>query len=129
MTMVLRALRVRGVVSAFVIASLISISPAAARAADVKDVGVGVACAFGNLLYGPGKLMLALLGTFTAGLGYAVTAGDVDVARKILDSSVMGDYVLEPSHLTGEKKLAFIGDTTPQAADDWSSASSQNSGF
>ena len=130
MTTMIRTLRLRGVVSAFVIAGLVSISPATARAADAKEVGVGMACAFGNLLYGPGKLMLAFLGTFTAGLGYAVTAGDVDVARKILDSSVMGDYVIEPSHLTGEKKLAFIGDTTPQATDDWSSPpQTQTSGF
>jgi hypothetical protein len=126
--MMIRSLRLRGVVSAFVIASLVSISPAAARAADAKDIGLGAACAVSNVLYGPAKLMLALLGTLTAGLGYAVTAGDVDVARKILDSSVMGNYVIEPGHLTGEKKLAFIGDTTPQPTDDWSSPP-QNAGF
>jgi type IV secretory pathway VirB2 component (pilin) len=124
----IRSLRLRGVVSAFVIAGLLSISPAAARAADAKAIGLGAACALTNVLYGPAKLMLALLGTLTAGLGYAVTAGDVDVARKILDSSVMGNYVVEPGHLTGEKKLAFIGDTTPQPTDDWSSPP-QNAGF
>ena len=128
MTMMLRTLRLRGVVSAIVIAGLVSISPGAAKAVDAKDVGVGAACALGNLVYGPGKLMLALLGSITAGLGYAVTAGDVDVARKILDSSVQGNYVIEPAHITGEKKLAFIGDTTPQATDDWSSPP-QASGF
>ena len=128
MKMVLRSLCLRGVVSALVIAGLVSISPAAARAVDAKQVGVGAACAVGNLLYGPGKLMLALLGTLTAGLGYAVTAGDVDVARKILDSSVKGDYVLEPAHLLGDKKLEFIGDPTPAPADDWSSPP-QASGF
>jgi hypothetical protein len=130
MTMMIRTLRLRGVVSALVIAGLVSISPATARAADAKDVGVGAACAVSNLLYGPGKLLLALLGSFTAGLGYAVTGGDTDVARKIFDSSVQGDYVIEPSHLLGEKKLVFIGDTTPQATDDWSSpAQTQTSGF
>jgi hypothetical protein len=128
MQMVLRSLRLRGAVSALVVAGLISISPAAARAADAKHVGVGTACAFGNLLYGPGKLILALLGTITAGLGYAVTAGDVDVARKILDSSVMGNYVIEPGHITGEKRLEFIGDPTPPPTDDWS-APAQGSGF
>lgn len=132
MKMVFRSLRLRGVVSALVIAGMVSVSPSVARAADAKTVGVGVACAFGNLLYGPGKLVLAALGTITAGLGYAVTAGDLDVARKILDSSVMGNYVLEPGHITGEQKLAFIGDTTPPPADDWgapSSPSAQSSGF
>ena len=128
MQRVFRSLRLRGTVSALVIAGLISISPAAARAVDAKQVGVGAACALSNLLYGPGKLMLALLGTLTAGLGYAVTAGDVDVARKILDSSVKGDYVIEPAHLLGDKKLEFIGNTTPEPADDWSSPP-QNSGF
>jgi len=128
MQTVLRSLRLRGVVSALVIAGLVSISPATARAADAKHVGVGVACAFGNLLYGPGKLILAMLGSLTAGLGYAVTAGDVDVARKILDSSVMGNYVIEPGHLTGEKKLEFIGNPNPPPADDWSTTP-QNSGF
>lgn len=128
MQRVFRSLRLRGTVSALVIAGSIWISPAAAIALDAKQVGVGAACAVGNLLYGPGKLMLALLGTLTAGLGYAVTAGDVDVARKILDSSVKGDYVLEPGHLLGEKKLEFIGNTTPEPADDWSSPP-QNSGF
>jgi hypothetical protein len=123
-----RSLRLRGVVSAFVIAGLVSISPVAARAADAKEVGVGAACAVGTLFYGPAKLVLALLGTLTAGLGYAVTGGDVDVARTILDSSVMGNYVIEPAHLTGEKKLVFIGDTTPKPADDWSSPP-QNAGF
>jgi hypothetical protein len=82
----------------------------------------------GNLLYGPAKILLAGLGTLTAGLGYAVTAGDVDVARKILDSSVMGNYVLEPEHLTGAQKLEFIGNPNPPPADDWS-APPQNSGF
>ena len=128
MTMMHRTLRLRGVVSAFVIAGLVSLSPATAKAVDAKDVGVGVACALGNLVYGPGNLIFAILGSLTAGLGYAVTAGDVDVARKILDSSVKGNYVIEPAHLTGEKKLVFIGDATPEATDDWSSPP-QVSGF
>jgi hypothetical protein len=40
----------------------------------------------------------------------------------------MGDYVIQPDHLTGEKKLVFIGDATPQPTDDWSSPP-QNAGF
>ena len=123
-----RSLRIRGAVSAFVIAGLISIQPGVARAADAKHVGVGSVCALSNVLYGPAKLLLAMLGSITAGLGYAVTAGDIDVARKILDSSVMGDYVIEPAHITGEKSLEFIGNTNPPPADDWSAPAS-NSGF
>jgi hypothetical protein len=128
MQSVLRTLRLRGAVSAIVVAGLVAFSPVSSHAADAKHVGVGIGCALGNLLYGPAKILLAGLGTLTAGLGYAVTAGDVDVARKILDSSVMGNYVLEPEHLTGAQKLEFIGNPNPPPADDWS-APPQNSGF
>ena len=129
MQSVQHSLRVRGALPALVIAGLISIQPAMARAADAKHVGVGSACAFSNLLYGPAKLVLVMLGTLTAGLGYAVTAGDTDVARKILDSSVMGDYVIEPAHIMGEKPLEFIGNPNPPPADDWGNAPAANSGF
>lgn len=129
MQSVQRSLRVRGALPALLIAGLISIQPAMARAADAKHVGVGSVCALGNVLYGPAKLVLVMLGTLTAGLGYAVTAGDIDVARKILDSSVMGDYVIEPAHIMGEKPLEFIGNPNPPPADDWGSAPAANSGF
>jgi len=124
-----RSLRVRGAVPALLIAGLITFQPALARAAEAKHVGVGSACALGNLVYGPAKLVLMLLGSLTAGLGYAVTAGDLDVTRKIFDSSVMGDYVLEPAHITGEKSLEFFGNPNPPPADDWSNAPAANNGF
>jgi hypothetical protein len=122
-----RALRAR-IAAALVAASLIQILPAAASAADGKHVGLGAASAFCNVFYGPAKLLLMMIGSVTAGFGYAVTAGDLDVTRKILDSSVMGDYVVMPDHLTGDKPLEFIGQTTPPPADDWGTAP-ENSGF
>jgi type IV secretory pathway VirB2 component (pilin) len=128
MQFVLRSLRARGVVSALALAGVLTLAPASARAADAKHFGVGSACALSNVLYGPAKLMVAIIGSVTAGFAYAVTAGDIDVARKVLDSSVMGDYVIEPAHIRGEKPLEFIGNTTPPPADDWS-APPANSGF
>jgi hypothetical protein len=123
-----RSLRVRGAVFALAVACALSLQPAAANAADGKHVGLGAACAFSNLLYGPAKLFLMTVGTVTAGFGYAVTAGDIDVARRILDSSVMGDYVVVPEHLTGQRRLEFIGDTTPPPSDDWGTPP-ESSGF
>ena len=128
MQLELRSLRARGVVSATVIAAVLSLAPVTAQAADAKHFGVGSACALSNVLYGPAKLIVAIIGSVTSGFAYAVTAGDVDVARKILDSSVMGDYVIEPGHILGQKPLEFIGNTTPAPADDWS-APPENSGF
>jgi hypothetical protein len=118
------------VVSAALIPAVLTIAPAAAQAADAKHFGVGTACALSNVLYGPAKLIVALVGGLTSGLAYAVTAGDVDVMRTILDSSVMGDYVIEPAHILGEKQLEFIGNATPAPVDDWSvPPPDQNSGF
>ena len=115
--------------SALALAGLLGLAPASASAADAKSVGVGAACALSNVVYGPVKLIYAFLGTITAGLGYALTAGDVEVTRTIFDTSVNGDYVVEPAHIRGEKSLQFIGSTMASAPpqDDWGSA--QNSGF
>jgi hypothetical protein len=116
--------------SALALTLLLGLAPATASAVDAKSVGVGAACALSNLVYGPAKLIYAFFGSLTAGMGYAVTAGDIDVARTILDTSVNGDYVVEPEHIRGEKSLQFIGSSGVAAAppqDDWGSAS--NSGF
>ena len=116
--------------SALALAGLLALAPVSAQAVDAKSVGVGAACALSNLVYGPVKLVYALLGSVTAGLGYALTAGDVEVTRTIFDTSVNGDYVVEPAHIRGEKPLQFIGSTmasAPPPQDDWGSA--QNSGF
>jgi hypothetical protein len=124
-----RSRGVRSALSSIALAGLLALAPASAGAADAKNFGVGAACALSNVIYGPVKLIYALLGGFTAGLGYALTAGDIDVTRTILDTSVNGDYVVEPAHLRGEKPLQFIGGTVAAAPpqDDWGSA--QNSGF
>jgi hypothetical protein len=123
-----RSLRLRGAACALAVAGALSLQPAAAFAVDGKHVGLGAASAFSNVFYGPAKLVLAMFGSITAGFGYAVTAGDIDVARTILDSSVMGDYVVLPEHFTGEKRLEFIGNPTPAPADDWGTPA-ENAGF
>jgi hypothetical protein len=105
-------------------------APVSATAVEAKEAGLGAACALTNLVYGPVKLIYALFGGITAGIGYAVTAGDVDVAKTILDTSVNGDYVIEPAHMRGEKTLQFVGTPGGMSAppqDDWSTA--DNSGF
>ena len=122
-------LYVRGALAAVALSAAFVLAPATARAADAKHFGVGTACVFGNLLYGPAKFIVAVVGSVTSGFAYAVTAGDLDVTRKILDSSVMGDYVVLPEHFTGEKRLEFIGNPRPAPADDWGAPPPDNSGF
>src|SRR3990172_5593173 len=126
-----RSLVGRALALALVLTGLVAMAPAPARAVEAKEAGLGAACALGNLVYGPVKLVYALLGGFTAGLSFAFTAGGIEVSRAILDTSVNGDYVLEPAHLTGQKHLQFVGNTaTTVPQDDWSTTqNSQNSGF
>jgi hypothetical protein len=129
MNTVSRSLRRRGALCALALAGMLTMAPVSAAAVDAKEAGLGAACALGNLVYGPVKLIYAAFGGLTAGIGYALTAGDSEVARVILDTSVNGDYVLEPAHLRGEKTLAFVGSRDDMAPpqDDWSTA--DNSGF
>jgi type IV secretory pathway VirB2 component (pilin) len=124
-----RSLRTRGVVAALVVAVGLQLTPLAAHASEATNVGLGAASALSNVVYGPAKLILATIGTITAGLGYAVTAGDTDVARTIFFSSVKGDYVIVPDHLTGKRPLEFIGRAQPAPADDWGTPPSENAGF
>lgn len=129
MNSVSRSPRRRSALYALALAGSLMMAPVSATAVDAKEAGLGAACALTNLVYGPVKLIYAMFGGITAGIGYAVTAGDVDVAKTILDTSVNGDYVIEPAHMRGEKTLQFVGTpggiAPPQ--DDWSTA--DNSGF
>jgi hypothetical protein len=37
-----------------------------------------------------------------------------EVAKPILDAAIGGDYVVEPEHLQGDKKLVFFGQSEEQ---------------
>lgn len=126
-----RSVAGRSVALALVLTGFVALAPAQARAVDAKEAGLGAACALSNLVYGPAKLIYALFGSLTAGFAYAVTAGDLEVSKTILDTSVNGDYLIEPANLTGQKPLQFVGRTaTTVPQDDWSTTqNTQNSGF
>ncbi len=95
------------------LAAWVAAAPLAARAEESQDLGneagLGAAAAFCTLFYSPAKLVYAGVGAFGAGLGWLLTAGDNEVAGRILNYSVRGDYVLTPAHLRGERQIAFIG--------------------
>ena len=48
-------------------------------------------------------------GLVVGGLAYAFSGGDADVARVVLEPSVMGDYTITTEHLSGERKVEFFG--------------------
>lgn len=71
--------------------------------------GKGVAAGLSSVVYAPVKIAYALGGSIVAGLAWVVSGGDNDVAKPIIDASVRGDYVVTPQHLTGERRLEFVG--------------------
>lgn len=97
---------------ALVCAAALVFAPAAVWADDVemaKDAGVGLGSAMASLLYVPAKTFYAFGGLLVGGLAYAFSGGDADVARVVLEPSVLGDYVITPDHLAGEREIEFFG--------------------
>jgi hypothetical protein len=98
-------------IAAWVVALGIAAAPLAAKAEESmgNEAGLGAAAAACTLLYGPAKLVYAGLGGLGAGLAWVLSAGDNEVAGRVLNRSLRGDYVITPAHLRGEREIVFIG--------------------
>jgi hypothetical protein len=87
--------------------------PTAAFANDdaemAKDAGMGMGSALASLIYAPTKTLYALGGLLVGGLAFAFSGGDADVARVVIEPSVLGDYVVTTDHLTGDRAIQFFG--------------------
>lgn len=59
--------------------------------------------------YGAVKVAYALGGGIVGGLAWVATGGSNETAEAIWVPSVYGDYIVQPQHLTGEKRLHFMG--------------------
>jgi hypothetical protein len=96
-------------------AAMFTFSPAPANAESPgAEYGIGVGCAFANLVYGPVKVLYATGGAIVSGFAWLFSAGDTDVAKPIWDASMRGDYVIVPDQLRGRKQLEFIGRSPEQ---------------
>lgn len=88
----------------------ILVAPVGARAESAaREFGLGTALVLGNLLYGPAKLVYATGGSLIAGMAYAFSGGDGEVAVPILNAAIRGDYLIQPDHLRGQRDLEFVG--------------------
>jgi len=96
---------------ALVLLATVVAAPISARAARsaAGEAGLGLGCVFGNMLYGPTKMMYAFFGGFIGLVAYGLSAGDEEVAMKVIEPAWRGDYALTAEHLTGEQDLEFIG--------------------
>jgi type IV secretory pathway VirB2 component (pilin) len=85
--------------------------PGAANAAQSAGAeflyGTGaVVC---SILWGPTKVIYAVLGATVGGLAWVLTGGRSDTARSIIQPAVRGDYVVTPENLAGNRPISFVG--------------------
>lgn len=89
--------------------------PVPGRAATpAAEFGLGTACMLTNLIYGPVKFLYAAGGGLVGSLAFLFSAGDMDVARPIIDASLRGDYAVTEEHFRGQRPLEFIGRSPAQ---------------
>jgi hypothetical protein len=84
---------------------------AAARDQATEEPGnlVTVSAALCTLVYSPVKLAYAASGLVIGSLAWMWSFGRRRVTRPIFDAALRGDYLITPEHLTGKRKLRFIG--------------------
>lgn len=59
--------------------------------------------------YGAVKVAYAIGGGIVGSLAWAMTGGNLEVAKSVWIPSIIGDYIVQPQHLTGEKHFYFVG--------------------
>ena len=83
--------------------------PSQAEPSSGEDLGYGVGSVLASMFYSPFKITYAGLGLLTGGLGFVLSAGNLDVANNIISPAVRGNYIVTPRHLKGEEPLIFVG--------------------
>lgn len=77
--------------------------------ASPEAAGLQAACWALTVPYGAAKMAYAIGGGIVGGLAWAITGGNMEVAKSIWIPSMTGEYIVQPQHLTGEKHLYFVG--------------------
>ena len=96
----------------WLLCGFIGLAPSVAMADSLemsKDAGLGAGAAVVSLVYAPTKLCYAVGGLVIGGLAWAFSGGDQSVAKVVLTPSVLGDYVITPDHLRGDRPVEFFG--------------------
>ena len=86
-----------------------AITPSPSHLSNPEAAGLQAACWALTIPYGAVKMAYAIGGGIVGGLAWAMTGGDMEVAKSVWIPSMTGDYIVQPQHLTGEKHLYFVG--------------------
>jgi hypothetical protein len=96
-----------------VLSAALAASPLAAHAQEEESSGgsgfAGVGAMLCTLVYSPLKIAYAASGLVVGGMAWVWSFGTMRVTRPLFRAALRGDYVVAPEHLTGERKLVFIG--------------------
>ncbi len=76
-----------------------------------EGVGLQLASWALTVPYGAAKIAYAIGGGIVGGLAWAMTGGNMEVAKSIWIPSMTGDYIVLPQHLIGEDHLYFVGES------------------
>lgn len=85
--------------------------PVRAQDGTASQFGWGMAAIGANLFYIPGKLIYAALGGLTGGIGYLLSAGNLEAGQTIWSPTVGGTYILTPGMLRGDEPIFFAGES------------------
>jgi hypothetical protein len=73
------------------------------------EFGMAVGAAAANLLYLPGKAIVAAGGLVLGGVVGVLTAGDTRAAYAVWVPAASGTYLLRPANLEGTQPVEFFG--------------------
>jgi len=73
------------------------------------EIGLGASSFVLSIPYGAAKVSTAIVGGVVGGLAYVLSGFDERVADSVWYTTIGGDYVITPDHLTGKKALRFNG--------------------
>ena len=73
-----------------------------------EAAGLQAACWALTLPYGAAKMAYAIGGGIVGGLAWAITGGDMEVAKSIWIPSMTGHYIVQPENLTGESDIQTV---------------------
>ncbi len=86
-----------------------SIPSSSSNLSSPEAAQLQAACWALTIPYGAAKMVYAIGGGIVGGFAWAVTGGNMAVAKSIWIPSMTGDYIVQPQHLTREKHLYFVG--------------------
>lgn len=95
----------------------LAILPNPAAAGYLSDAGYGVGSALFTFVYAPVKIGYAMVGSLIGGVGYLLSVGSLDVAKKIWVPSLGGSYVITPGMLKGDEQIRVFGSDTSAFGD------------